>query len=41
LLKPALVEPLLEETEELIRIFGASLRTALGRGKKPPEGEGG
>src|ERR1035437_7525303 len=31
LLKPALVEPLVEETEELIRIFAASLRTAATR----------
>jgi four helix bundle protein len=28
LLKPALVEPLLQETEELIRIFRSSIRTA-------------
>jgi four helix bundle protein len=28
LLKPALVEPLLQETEELIRIFHTSIRTA-------------
>jgi four helix bundle protein len=31
LLKSALVEPLVEETEELIRIFAASLRTAATR----------
>ena len=28
MLKAALVEPLVDETEELIRIFAASLRTA-------------
>jgi four helix bundle protein len=31
LLKPAQVQPLADETEELIRIFAASLRTAAGR----------
>jgi four helix bundle protein len=31
LLKPKLVASLVEETEELVRIFAASLRTAQGR----------
>ena len=31
LLKPAQVQPLVDETEELIRIFAASLRTASSR----------
>jgi four helix bundle protein len=31
LLKPAQVQPLVDETEELIRIFAASLRTAIKR----------
>jgi len=31
LLKPAQVQPLADETEELIRIFAASLRTAASR----------
>jgi len=33
LLKPAQVQPLADETEELVRIFAASLRTAQQRGK--------
>ena len=36
LLKPALVQPLLDETEELICIFAASLRTAQSRSKPRP-----
>jgi four helix bundle protein len=35
LLKPAQVQPLADETEELVRIFAASLRTAQQRGKTP------
>jgi four helix bundle protein len=31
LLKPALVQPLVDETDELVRIFAASLRTASSR----------
>ena len=31
LLKPKLVQPLVDETEELVRIFAASLRTAASR----------
>jgi four helix bundle protein len=33
LLKPALVQPLVDETEELIRIFAKSLQTASPRSK--------
>ena len=36
LLKAALVEPLVDETEELIRIFAASLRTAGTRKSAEP-----
>jgi four helix bundle protein len=39
LLKPAPVQPLVEETEELVRIFSASLRTAQQRAKRPVAGE--
>ena len=35
LLKPAPVQPLVDETEELVRIFSASLRTAQQRAKTP------
>ena len=35
LLKPVQVQPLADETEELVRIFAASLRTAQQRGKLP------
>jgi four helix bundle protein len=37
LLKAASVQPLVEETEELIRIFSASLRTATNRDKRVTE----
>jgi four helix bundle protein len=38
LLKPGQVQPLTDETEELVRIFAASLRTAQQRGKSQPGG---
>jgi len=34
LLQAALVQPLVDETEELVRIFAASLRTALRQGRR-------
>src|SRR5262249_38127308 len=33
LLRPANVQPLVDETEELVRLFGGSLRTARNNGK--------
>ena len=40
LLKPALVEPLASETDELIRIFRSSIKTAENRKKGQAEGVG-